>query len=346
MAPPKQPNPKVFISYSHDSPEHAHRVLALAERFRKDGLDAQLDQYVAGTAPEGWPRWMLDRLDEADFILSVCTETYYRRFRGHEEPGQGKGADWEGQLITLAIYHAKSRTERFVPVFFEPKDERFIPEPVSGHTHYLLNSEDNYAKLYAFLTSQAGIVPVKLGPLQMRTPRAVEPLTFGYSEATPTLVVDALGRGNYVTLTEALQAAKPDDKILVWPAVYKENLVIDKPVEIIGHGDRKRVVIEATRKHTVLFQATKGRIANLTLKQTSDGEWYCVDIACGCLELEECDISSNGQAGVTIHGDAEPQLRRNRIHHCKGGGVYVHDAGGFFEDNDMHGNAWGDWVRR
>ena len=56
MAPPEQPNPKVFfISYSHDSPEHAYRVLALTERFRKDGLDAQLDQYVAGTLPEGWP---------------------------------------------------------------------------------------------------------------------------------------------------------------------------------------------------------------------------------------------------------------------------------------------------
>ena len=39
-------------------------MLALTERFRKDGLDAPLDQYVAGTPPEGWPRWMLNRLDE------------------------------------------------------------------------------------------------------------------------------------------------------------------------------------------------------------------------------------------------------------------------------------------
>ena len=41
--------PKVFISYSHDSPEHAQHVLELAERLRSDGVDAQLDQYVAGT---------------------------------------------------------------------------------------------------------------------------------------------------------------------------------------------------------------------------------------------------------------------------------------------------------
>jgi hypothetical protein len=50
--------PKVLISYSHDSPEHARRVLGLAERLRKDGVDTQLDQYVAGTPSEGWPRWM------------------------------------------------------------------------------------------------------------------------------------------------------------------------------------------------------------------------------------------------------------------------------------------------
>jgi hypothetical protein len=82
---------KVFISYSHDSPERAQHVLELAERLRKDGVDAQLDQCVVGTPPEGWPRWMLNQLDWASFVLVVCTETYYRRFRGHEERSEGRG---------------------------------------------------------------------------------------------------------------------------------------------------------------------------------------------------------------------------------------------------------------
>jgi len=37
--------PKVFISYSHDSPEHAERVLQLADRLRPDGVNAVLDRY-------------------------------------------------------------------------------------------------------------------------------------------------------------------------------------------------------------------------------------------------------------------------------------------------------------
>ena len=45
--------PRVFISYSHDSLEHARRVLGLAERLREDGIDAQLDQYVSGTPERG-----------------------------------------------------------------------------------------------------------------------------------------------------------------------------------------------------------------------------------------------------------------------------------------------------
>ena len=103
----------VFITYSHDSPEHRHRVLALAERLRKDGVDAQLDQYVAGTPAKGWPRWMEDRLEWAQFVLVICTETYQRRFLGREEPDKGKGVDWEGSLITLEMYHARSDTSKF-----------------------------------------------------------------------------------------------------------------------------------------------------------------------------------------------------------------------------------------
>src|SRR5258708_4046600 len=76
---------------------------------------------------------MLDKLDWAEFVLLICTETYYRRFRGHEAPARGRGVDWEGQLITLEIYNAKSRSTKFVPVIFGSEDRRFIPEPLSDH---------------------------------------------------------------------------------------------------------------------------------------------------------------------------------------------------------------------
>jgi hypothetical protein len=163
-------SPRVFISYSHDSPAHAVRVLALSEQLRGDGVTSDIDQYVNGTPVEAWPRWMLDRLDWADFVLVVCTETYYRRFRGHEAPGVGRGVDWEGLLITQEMYLARSATARFVPVLFNATDERFIPEILSGHTRYVVPV--HYDSLCDFLFGRAGIEARAVGEPAARLQRA------------------------------------------------------------------------------------------------------------------------------------------------------------------------------
>ncbi|HEY5891736.1 MAG TPA: right-handed parallel beta-helix repeat-containing protein [Chthoniobacterales bacterium] len=156
----------------------------------------------------------------------------------------------------------------------------------------------------------------------------------------PTRVVDALHRGDHTTLTEAIKAAKAGDRILIRPGLYKEGVVIDKPVEIVGDGEPGEVVIEASGNDVVLFQATMGRITNLTLRQAGEGDWSCVDIAQGRLDLEECDITSQSLSCVAIQGGADPRLRRNRIHDGKGVGVFVYENGqGTLEDNDIFANA-------
>jgi hypothetical protein len=181
------PAPKVFISYSHDSPEHKELVLRFAQRLRKDGIDAQVDQYVVGRPEGGWARWMMDKLDWAAFVLLICTGPYYRRFRGHEDPRTGKGVDWEGQLITLEMYHAKSRTTKFVPVVVRSEDKEFIPEPLSDQ-FYLLDSEDHYQELYGFLTGQAGVPLPELGPAKEVAKKEIEPLTFGGEGEKPSVL--------------------------------------------------------------------------------------------------------------------------------------------------------------
>jgi tetratricopeptide (TPR) repeat protein len=174
----------VFISYSHDSDDHRGRVLALSERLRDDGIETLLDRYVNGSPQQGWPRWMLDQLDAANSVLVVCTETYYRRFRGHEDPDKGKGVDWEGALITQEIYDSRSTTLKFIPVLFSAEDEKFIPEPLRSGTHYTLTSASSYDSLYDFLLGQAGVEPGDVGQLKARARRKGSPLTFGEEPAT------------------------------------------------------------------------------------------------------------------------------------------------------------------
>ncbi len=169
---------KVFISYSHDSDEHSKSVLALSERLREDGIETTIDQYENGSPKKGWPRWMLDELDAANFVLVVCTETYYRRFRGHEEPGKGKGVNWEGALITQEIYDGCSSTLKFVPVFLSAAIEDCIPDPLRSGTHYALTSESAYKHLYDSLLRQDGVEPRPLGALMPKPRRIGSPLRF------------------------------------------------------------------------------------------------------------------------------------------------------------------------
>ena len=149
------------------------------------------------------------------------------------------------------------------------------------------------------------------------------------------------GRGDFATVSAAIKAAKPGDRILVRPGLYEEGLVVDKPLEILGDGPVSDIEIRARGADALLFQASIGRVANLTLRQAGgEGDWYGVDIRQGRLDLEGCDISSQSLACVAIRDGADPRLRRNKIHDGKQSGVFVYDGGlGTLEDNDITGNA-------
>ena len=157
----------------------------------------------------------------------------------------------------------------------------------------------------------------------------------------PIRVVDPMHRGDHLTITEAIEAANPGDRILVRPGLYQEGLVIDKPLEIIGNGDPGEVVVEARDKDALLFKTTMGRVTNLTLRQMGGGNWFGVDIAQGRLELEDCDIVSQSRSCVAIHGGADPRLRRNRIHDSppRSGVIFWDNGEGLLEDNEIFGNA-------
>ncbi len=177
--------------------------------------------------------------------------------------------------------------------------------------------------------------PPALGPPQPATARAAA------RNEPPTHVADPYHRGDFTTISEAIKAAAPGDCILVRPGLYTEPLVIDKPLEILGDGPVADVQVHVRDANAVAFQASIGRIANLTIRQVGgQGEWFGVDITQGRLELEGCDITSQAGSCVAIHGAADPRLRRNTIHDGKHAGVHVAEQGlGILEDNDITANA-------
>ena len=65
----------------------------------------------------------------------------------------------------------------------------------------------------------------------------------------------------------AVKAAEAGDRIVVRPGLYTEAVVVDKPLEIVGDGPLADIEIRARNASTLVFQASIGRVANLTLRQ-------------------------------------------------------------------------------
>lgn len=158
---------KVFISYSHDSPEHGERVLRFADALRRDGVDAEIDQYHQ-RPPQGWPAWCEEQLrpEVSSHVLMICTQTYHDRIENQAPADEGRGVWWEGRIIHNYVYGAK-RNERFIPVLFDGATTEQIPIPIRNDGHYRISRFDladaGYEALCRDLTRQPYVTKPDLG---------------------------------------------------------------------------------------------------------------------------------------------------------------------------------------
>ncbi len=168
-APSYHKMPKVFISYSHDSLEHMDRVLDISDRLRVEGIDCTIDQYEMSPA-RGWAHWTASQIEDADFVLVVCTEIYMRRFKGKEQTGTGLGVKWEGAVITQEIYSAEANNTKFIPILFAKGDSTYIPTILRSTTCYEVFLEKGYQDLYRHLTNQPHVLKPEIGMLRQLPP--------------------------------------------------------------------------------------------------------------------------------------------------------------------------------
>lgn len=147
-------------------------------------------------------------------------------------------------------------------------------------------------------------------------------------EPAEVLIVSRSGQGHCASLGVALRRAVEGTRIFVMPGTYRETLVIDKPVEIIGNGNPEDIVIESAQGPCLSFRTPHAMVANLTLKALAprrDGPSFtAVDLAEGQVLMEDCFCSSASAAGVVIHGaETQGHLRRCRVLECPGDGILV-----------------------
>jgi tRNA A-37 threonylcarbamoyl transferase component Bud32 len=153
------------------------------------------------------------------------------------------------------------------------------------------------------------------------------------------LVVCPDGGGHHTRIGDAVRAAPPGTRVLVRPGLYREELLLDKPLEVFGEGPPGGVIVEGTRAPCLRLGAAWAAVRGLTLR----GRRGAVEIPGGRLLLEDCTVTGETQAGVAVHGPtADPVLRRCRVQHGRAAGVHVWDGGrGRLEECDVagHGSA-------
>ena len=156
--------------------------------------------------------------------------------------------------------------------------------------------------------------------------------------SAPRVVVGGAGPGAVETISDAVQNAVPGTRILVRPGWYRESVVLDRPVEIIGDGPADKIIIESVDAPCILARTGHALVRGLTMRSS---EHFTVEIGEGEMILEDCDLSSGWFACIVAQGDGtNPTIRGCNIHDGQQRGiVFTEHAGGIVEDCEIYRNT-------
>lgn len=148
------------------------------------------------------------------------------------------------------------------------------------------------------------------------------------SSTEVVITVDQLGQADFISIKEALRAAPTGARLNVRPGRYSEELIIDKPVIIAGLGESPGdVKIVGQSGHTIQWTAAFGWLRNISLMQTAESSWYCIDIVGARLDIDRCDITSSALACIAIHERADPIIRSTELHDGNDVGIHILPGG-------------------
>ncbi len=112
----------------------------------------------------------------------------------------------------------------------------------------------------------------------MIIPVFVEGSTFVLNSGN-TLYVGGSGPGNYSKIQDAINAALQHDTVYVYGGIYNENIIIDRPVYLIGEN-KKTTIIDADKKGAAIELCTSGIVVSeFTITNAEGKKW--TDYAAG-----------------------------------------------------------------
>lgn len=161
-------HPKVFISYSHDSPEHKRWVSELGAKLRDNGVDAILDQWDLGPGDD-ITLFMESGLMNSDRVLVICTDTYVSKANA----GEG-GVGYERMIVTAQLIQNLG-TNKFIPVIRQASGEEKTPTFLATRMYIDFRDENQSDTEFDKLLHELHEVPIIEKPPLGRNPFATLP---------------------------------------------------------------------------------------------------------------------------------------------------------------------------
>ncbi|MCK4444680.1 MAG: right-handed parallel beta-helix repeat-containing protein [Thermoplasmata archaeon] len=148
------------------------------------------------------------------------------------------------------------------------------------------------------------------------------------SEAIATTrFVGGVGPGNYTTIQQAIDAAIPGDTVYVYSGTYYENVLIDRPLSLVGE-DRSNTIIDGGGFWVVIRVDADGvSVGKFTVRNSGSGMWDAgieIHRSIGCTLWENTLTAT--KFGIYLNSTSGNTITENEVFSNIGYGIYLHHS--------------------
>lgn len=131
--------PRIFISYSWDTPDHERWVLYLASKLRENGVEVTLDKWDLGPLGSPLPNFMESSISKSERVICVMTPNYKKK----TDKLVG-GVGYEYSIITAEIFSDRVTTSKFIPLLREGDESESIPTTLRGRKYVDMRKDEEF----------------------------------------------------------------------------------------------------------------------------------------------------------------------------------------------------------
>ena len=142
------------------------------------------------------------------------------------------------------------------------------------------------------------------------------------------LYVGGSGPGNYTRIQDAIDNASAGDIIFVFNGFYQENIVIDRPIQLLGEERNTTIIDGGYQRSVIVITVDNASVQGFTVQHAKN------------------DI---GSAGIEIHAAARVLVTNNSIQENGWFGVWVHTSRSVhicIESNVILNNSYGIYLQK